>query len=340
MTPSAAILAPAGPVLTPDEDAFFASARPWGFILFARNIEDPVQLRRLTDSLRGSLGRDAPILIDQEGGRVQRMRSPYWRLWRPPLDQMAAAGPAAAARTMWLRSRLIAHELREVGIDANCAPLADVARETTHPFLRNRTYGTDPTTVIGAARAVAEGLLAGGVLPVVKHMPGHGASEVDSHDDLPVVRRPREELDAVDFAPFRALSDLPMGMTGHLVYPAIEDGPPATGSARLIRLIREEIGFGGLLMTDDISMGAMPGTMAERSAAAIAAGCDLVLHCNGRMPEMEEVVAAAGQMTPQARLRSDAALARRHTPDPLDIEAAEAELAGLLAGKVYDDEPS
>jgi beta-N-acetylhexosaminidase len=333
--PSATILGCEGPRLSSEEARFFAAAQPWGFILFARNIADPAQVMALTSELRAAVGRDAPILIDQEGGRVQRMRPPHWRGWRPALDQMAQAGPARAARAMYLRARLIAHELRAAGIDVNCMPLADVARETTHPILKNRLYGTEPDTVIGAGRAVAEGLMAGGVLPVLKHLPGYGLGEVDSHETLPRVTAPLEELRRVDFAAFRPLAHLPLGMTAHIVYEAIEADLPATFSPRLVSMIRDEIGFEGALMTDDLSMGALPGPIGTRAARARAAGCDLILHCNGERAEMEPVVAEAGVLDGLSLQRAEAALARRGRPEPLDIEAAEADLADLLDGEVY-----
>lgn len=332
---SASILGCEGPSLSPDEARFFSEAQPWGFILFARNISDPTQLLALTSDLRAAVGRDAPILIDQEGGRVQRMRAPYWRQWRPALDQMAQAGPHRAARAMYLRARLIAHELRGVGIDVNCMPLADVARETTHPVLLNRLYGTEPDTVIGAGRAVAEGLSAGGVLPVLKHLPGYGLGAVDSHLSLPRVAAPPEELRRVDFAAFKPLAKLPLGMTAHIVYEAIDPDRPATFSPELIGLIRSEIGFDGALMTDDLSMGALPGPIGERAARARAAGCDLILHCNGDRGEMAAVLANAGKLEGQSLARCEAALAARAEPAPLDIDAVEADLADLLDGEVY-----
>lgn len=330
--PAAAILGCAGPVLSPGEAAFFREADPWGFILFARNVEDPAQLRRLTGALRAAVGRDAPVLVDQEGGRVQRLRAPHWREWLPPLDQVARSAPGMAERGLWLRYRLIAAELRAVGIDADCAPTADIAGADTHPFLRNRCFGADPARVARAARACAEGLLAGGVLPVVKHMPGHGRAAVDSHHALPVVAADAATLRATDFAPFAALADLPMAMTAHVVYTALDPAAPATTSPRLAGLIRGEIGFRGLLMTDDISMQALAGSVAERAAAALAAGCDLVLHCNGARAEMEAVVAAAGPMRPEAQARAAQALARRRPPAPIDSARLEAELEALLNG--------
>ncbi|MEM6608024.1 MAG: glycoside hydrolase family 3 N-terminal domain-containing protein [Pseudomonadota bacterium] len=332
---SAAILAPSGPRLKPKEFEFFADAQPWGFILFARNVETPAQLRRLTGDLREAVGRNAPVLIDQEGGRVQRLRGPTWREWLPALDQIARAGPGAE-RSMWLRARLIAHELFEAGIDVNCAPLADVARPMTHAVLKNRTYGTDPAAVARLARAVADGLMAGGVLPVLKHLPGYGLGAVDSHVALPRVTAERADLEAIDFQAFRPLADIAMGMTAHIAYDAIDPHLPATLSPTLVQLIREEIGFGGLLMTDDISMDALPGALAGRASKAIAAGCDVVLHCNGDLMEMEDVIAAVGQMKGRARVRARLALEQRRAPEPLDIGALDAEFNGLLAGPADD----
>ncbi|WP_295045462.1 beta-N-acetylhexosaminidase [uncultured Paracoccus sp.] len=313
----------AGTSLTAAERDFFRAADPWGFILFGRNVADPDQLRRLTGDLRDAVGRDAVITVDQEGGRVQRLRGPCWTDWPAPLDQ-AAAGP----RSMWLRYHLIGRELRAVGIDSNCAPTLDVAQADTHPFLRDRCLGHDPATVAMLGRAAADGLLTAGVLPVMKHMPGHGRAIADSHHDLPTVAAAADDLDAMDFAPFRALADLPMGMTAHIRFTALDDAP-ATASARMIALIRDRIGFDGLLMTDDITMNALSGTEAERAAASIAAGCDVVLHCNGTIASMEPVVAAAGPMTPDAERRADAALAQRRPPQDQDTGTLMAEWRGL-----------
>ena len=330
----AAILGCLGPRLRAEERAFFAETQPWGFILFARNLETPDQVRRLTQALRDAVGRDAPILIDQEGGRVQRLGAPHWRQWLPPLEQMSRGG-ADAMRAMFLRSRLIADELRALGIDVNCSPMADVADAGTHPFLKNRCYGMDAETVTRAARAVADGLMAGGVLPVMKHIPGHGRAAVDSHLDLPVVPEDAAALRARDFAPFAALADLPMAMTAHVVYSAFDATDPATTSAAMVRLIRDEIGFRGLLMTDDISMQALRGDLAERCGAARAAGCDLVLHCNGDLAEMRVVTEVAGALDGAALMRAAAALAARPGVLPIDIAAAEAELGALLDGRVH-----
>jgi beta-N-acetylhexosaminidase len=325
----AAIFGCAGPELLPDERAFFRDADPFGFILFARNVETPDQLRRLTDDLRASVGRDALILVDQEGGRVQRLRAPHWREWMPPLDSIAAAGSVEAAEAMMrARATVIAAELRAVGIDANCAPLGDVARPATHPFLMNRCYGSDPDTVARIARAVADGLMAGGVLPVMKHLPGHGLSHVDTHHDLPTVDVPLDALDRIDFAPFRALADLPMAMTAHLVFAAIDPDLPATQSPKMISVIRDRIGFQGLLMSDDLNMRALKGSLADRTRRTIAAGVDIALHCKGDLAEMIEVAGAAGGMSPAAAARARVAIAAR-PPVGMALEQA---LAGLSDG--------
>ncbi|MCU0828163.1 MAG: beta-hexosaminidase [Tabrizicola sp.] len=319
----ATIFGCAGPNLLPDERAFFREADPFGFIVFARNIEAPDQVLRLTSDLRDAVGRQALVLVDQEGGRVQRLRAPHWREWDPPLDTVLA-DPATAAARMRRRMAVIGAELRAVGIDANCAPLGDVAREDTHPFLRNRCYGTDAETVARVARAVADGLKEGGVLPVMKHLPGHGLSHLDTHHDLPVVDLGLEALRAVDFAPFRALADLPLAMTAHLVFQALDPGLPATQSPTMIGLIREEIGFQGLLMTDDLNMQALQGRLADRTARSLAAGVDIALHCKGDLAEMQEVAAAAGEMTGLARSRAEAAMAARPLAGVSLAEAVEA----------------
>ncbi|MGR3464671.1 glycoside hydrolase family 3 N-terminal domain-containing protein [Limimaricola sp.] len=327
---AAAILGPEGARLGADEAAFFRDADPWGFILFARNVETPDQLRRLTHDLRAALGRDAPILIDQEGGRVQRMRPPHWRAYLPALDQMARASDPL--RAQWLRHRLIAAELHEVGIDVNCAPLADLVEPQTHHILRNRLYGDTVDGVVAAARIAAEGLLAGGVLPVLKHIPGYGRARVDSHKALPRVAVGLDALRARDFAPFAALSDMAMGMTAHIVFEAVDPERPATTSPAAMRMIREEIGFDGLIMTDDLSMEALSGGIGERARASIAAGCDVVLHCNGERAEMADVIAACGAMGAEATRRAEVALAQRRAPELADIEALRDEL-GALTGE-------
>ena len=329
----ATILDAEGLRLTPAEKALFREADPFGFILFARNIDTPEQIRALCAEMREAVGREAPITIDQEGGQVQRLRAPRWREWPPALDHVMAAGDRAE-RVMYLRYRLIAAELRDLGIDSNCAPLADVAGAATHPFLKNRCYGDDPAAVARLGRAVAEGLLDGGVLPVLKHIPGHGRATADSHLDLPRVDVALADLRAVDFAPFAALADLPMGMTAHLVYEAVDDAP-ATLSPKVMRLVREEIGFDGLIMTDDISMKALRGDLGQISRDALAAGCDVVLLCNGALDERRAVAEASGRMSDAAQARAERALVARRAPDTIDIAALEAELAELTDGRVH-----
>ncbi len=275
--------------------------QPWGgFILFARNVADPDQLKALTAELRGAVGRNVPIFIDQEGGRVARMRAPYWREWLPALDQVQQ-NKRGAVRSMYLRYRLIAEELRAVGIDGNCAPLADIANPDTHPILRNRCYGEDVVKVAEVAASVAQGLVDGGVLPVMKHIPpGHGRAVTDSHLELPQVKTPARELKWSDFMAFEPLNWLPLGMTAHVVFEAIDPDHCATVSPAMMDVIRTRIGFTGCLMSDDISMQALEGPLALRSRAALRAGCDLVLHCNGEMDQMAEVVDASGWLEGEA----------------------------------------
>nr|WP_216602405.1 beta-N-acetylhexosaminidase [Ruegeria atlantica] len=320
--------------LTQQEKDLFRQMNPFGFILFARNIEHADQARALCDDFREAVGRNCPITIDQEGGRVQRLRAPLAREWLPPLDHVANAAEQAE-RAMYLRYRLIADELFGLGIDSNCAPMVDVARPETHKFLMNRCYDADPERVSRIGKAVAQGHLDGGVLPVLKHIPGHGRATLDSHHDLPHVDLPLDELERSDFVPFRALNDLPMGMTAHLVYDRI-DPQPATISATMMDVIRDRIGFGGLIMTDDIGMKALSGTPAEVSRQAISAGCDVVLHCNGSFAERAQVLEAAGEMSDVAQARAERALAMRKAPQELDIPAAEAELSALMGGQVYE----
>ena len=327
----ACILGVAGPRLSSRERALVTRVRPFGFILFARNIDTADQVRVLCAELRAAAGHDAPILIDQEGGRVQRLHPPLGRTWLPPMDEIARAG-ARAEEVMYARYRLIAAELRELGIDSNCAPLVDVATARTHAFLRNRCYGSDPETVAALGRAVSDGLMDGGVLPVVKHVPGHGRAVVDSHFDLPTVEAARDDLLARDFAPFRALADLPLAMTGHLVFPAL-DAAPSTLSPVIVEMIRHEIGFDGLLMTDDISMKALRGGLGALTAQALAAGCDVVLHCNGDFEELVEVTEAAGRLSDPGYARAARAIAARRPPLEVDMSALEAKLTAGADGR-------
>lgn len=335
MTPGACILGCSGPVLTAAEKAFFADARPWGFILFARNVEAPEQVRALTAALREATGRcDAPVLVDQEGGRVQRLRPPHWPAY-PAARSYGELPSAERGSIARLGARLIAYDLVQLGIDVDCLPVLDVPAPDGHGVIGDRAYAETPGEVADLGRAAAEGLMAGGVLPVVKHMPGHGRARADSHHALPVVDAEVHELEARDFAPFRALADMPMAMSAHVVYAAFDRERPASVSPTVVReVIRGRIGFDGLLMTDDLSMRALSGGFRERAEAARDAGCDIVLHGNGDMAEMRAVAAGAGQLGGKAAARADAALVRRVPPEPFDPVEGRARFAAAFAGRL------
>jgi beta-N-acetylhexosaminidase len=334
MTARAFITGLAGPTLTADERDFLREARPWGLILFARNVQTPEQVRRLVDTCRDALARAAPVLIDQEGGRVQRLKPPHWPSYPPGAlyGRLFDRDPRAGLEAARLGARLIADDLIRLGIDVDCLPLADVPVPGADAVIGDRAYGETPAKVAALAGAVANGLREGGVLPVLKHIPGHGRANADSHAQLPVVTTDRATLERTDFAAFRPLSSLPMAMTAHVVYSAIDAVNPATTSATMVtEVIRDAIGFGGLLMSDDLSMRALSGSLDERTRAALAAGCDLVLHCNGRFDEMQAVAAAAPVLTGSAATRAAAALAARTPPEPIDVAAARQAFAALIA---------
>ena len=317
---AACIFGCSGPHLTPEEAAFFREVQPWGFILFGRNIQAPQQVRALVADLRASVDRpDAPVLIDQEGGRVRRLRPPHWRGY-PPARAYAGLDPELT----WLGGRLVAHDLAGLGINVDCAPVLDVPVPGAHDIIGDRAYADDPQQVARLARAFAEGLIAGGVAPIVKHTPGHGRAGADSHLDLPVVDEARAKLEAVDFRPFKALADLPMAMTAHVVYTAIDPLRPATTSPVVIEeIIRGVIGFDGLLISDDLSMKALSGDFTSRARDALSAGCDVVLHCNGDMDEMKAVAAGVRPLEGLAHRRAGAALASVSAPpQPFDAGAA------------------
>jgi beta-N-acetylhexosaminidase len=325
----------AGASLTAKERQFVKEAQPWGLIVFARNIGDGTSLRRLVEEFRAIVGRQAPVLIDQEGGRVQRLRPPLC----PDYPPGAAYGAVydrdrdAGLRAAKLGARLIAADLAQYGVDVDCVPIADVPVSGSDPIIGDRAYGLEPAKVAAIGGAFADGLLDGGVLPVLKHIPGHGRATADSHEKLPVVTADRATLEASDFAAFRPLAALPLGMTAHVVFTAFDPAAPATSSAGIVRdVIRHSIGFQGLLMSDDVSMGALSGSLGERTKAAFTAGCDMVLHCNGRMAEMADVAAETPLLTGAAARRAQAALAMRRPAAPLDIAASRAEFSDLMAG--------
>lgn len=336
MTRRAFIIGVSGLALTADEIAFIADARPWGLILFARNIAEPEQVARLVAAFRTVLGDgDAPVLIDQEGGRVQRLRQPYWADYPPAnlIGHLFAMDPEAGRRAAYLKARLIGADLAEIGISVDCAPTLDLAVEGAHQIIGERALAAEPGPIITLAEAAMRGFAEAGVLPVVKHMPGHGRGLVDSHLDLPVVATSRAELEETDFAPFRALADAPLGMSAHIIYSAIDPDNTATLSRTVIGdVIRGSIGFKGVLMTDDLGMKALPGSFREKTERAIAAGVDLALHCSGAMPEMIDVALGAPLLEGAAAERCAAALARRRTAETrVDRRGAEAELATLIA---------
>jgi len=331
--PRALVLGCAGERLTAEECRLFANVDPVGFVLFRRNCKEPDQVRALVAEMRDAVGRaDAPVLIDQEGGRVARLQPPHWRKY-PAAAQIGALPDPLSEEAARLGARLIADDLATLGIDVDALPVLDLPAAGADPVIGDRAYDSDPARVARLGRAACEGLLQGGVLPIIKHIPGHGRSQVDSHRDLPRVEASRDELAKTDFAQFLTLGAMPWAMTAHIVYTAIDANMPATFSAAIIDgIIRRHIGFDGILISDDISMGALQGSLAERTRRALAAGCDLALHCNGVLTEMEEVADAAAPLTAeaQARLARDEAL-RRHSMQPFDRAAAEARFSQLLS---------
>jgi beta-N-acetylhexosaminidase len=336
MTMIAAILGCAGPTLSDAERTFFRDADPLGFILFQRNCQAPDQVRTLVDDLRDAVGRaDARVLIDQEGGRVARLKAPAWRAVPAAgrFGELARRGRAEAVEAVRLNAELLGRELADLGITVDCAPVLDLRLPGQNDaVVGDRAFGDDPELVAELGRAACEGFLAGGILPVIKHMPGHGRATVDSHHALPRVDASLEELRRTDFRPFRLLRDMPVGISAHVVYTAIDPDQPATTSHMVIeRIIRGEIGFAGLLVSDDLSMQALSGSLADRTRRALAAGCDIALHCNGRLAEMEEVVAAATPLSAAARERIGRAQALLARPQTFDLAGARARLDALLA---------
>jgi beta-N-acetylhexosaminidase len=334
MSTRAFITGVSGTELGAAERAFIAEARPWGFILFKRNVETPEQVVSLVSELRDTAGRpEAPLLIDQEGGRVQRLGPPHWPVYPAgavfgALYDVERVLGLNAAR---LSARLIAADLAALGITVDCLPLADVPVAGADAVIGNRAYGTEAGKVAAIARAVTDGLEQGGILPVLKHIPGHGRATADTHFKLPVVDTPRKELERTDFAAFQPLADLPMAMTAHVVFSALDPAQPATTSATMVdQVIRGVIGFQGLLMSDDVSMNALAGSLAERTRAVFAAGCDIVLHCNGKLDEMRDVARETPELSGKALERAWKALASRKAPKPFDRVAGRAELDALI----------
>ncbi len=332
--PSAVIYGVSGTSLTLDEIKLFTDVNPYGFILFARNCDTPAQIKTLVSQLKDTVGRaPVPILIDQEGGRVARLKPPHWPAY-PPAGVFAALARQnleQAKKAVYLNARLIAQDLSSLGITVDCAPLADLPVEGAHDIIGDRAFGNTPEQVIALARSMADGLTDGGVLPVLKHIPGHGRACADSHEELPVVDTSLEELRRTDFVPFKALSDLPMAMTAHVLYTALDTQRMATVSPPIITLIREELGFDGLLMSDDLSMKAMRGGFAQRARDTLAAGCDVVLHCNGDMGEMRAVAEGLKPLAGANLARAERALACLRTPKEFDTAQARATVKTLIA---------
>ncbi len=333
--PRAILFGCAGTQLSKAERDLFNNAQPLGFILFGRNCRTPAQLRDLVASLRAAVGRDhVPVLIDQEGGRVARLRPPHWRA-NPPAARFGALAVQNLDRAIEgarINARLCAAELHAAGIDVNCAPILDLARPETTVAIGDRAYSGDPQTVAKLGQAVCQGHLAGGILPVIKHFPGHGRATVDSHFELPVVNATPNDLSGSDFLPFKALASQPLGMTGHLLFPALDPDNPATQSATVIdNYVRREIGFDGFLFSDDISMQALGGDLVSRTEKALQAGCDAVLHCTGLFDEMVALSESTPQLTPRAMARFNHARTHRPLPDRIDAALLEARLAQILA---------
>jgi beta-N-acetylhexosaminidase len=326
-----------GATLSAEELAFFRDKNPWGLILFKRNCETPEQIKSLTAAFRDAVGRkNAPVFIDQEGGRVQRLGPPSnsWRKYPPAssFGRLFADSPTTALRAARNLGRLMAQDLIACGVTADCLPVLDVPQPGANEVIGSRAYSARIEEIIALARAHTAGLMDGGVIPVMKHIPGHGRAEVDSHLALPTVKASIAELQRFDFPPFAALADLPMAMTAHVVYAAVDGRAPATLSRKVVRdVIRKQIGFNGLLMTDDLNMKALSGSLTEKCRAALAAGCDMLLHCSGVMAEMEEVAAASLELKGRCLARSKAALKAAKRPQRFDEIAAMRDYEGIMS---------
>ena len=335
MSELAVILGLSGPKLTDAERVFFRDANPWAFILFARNIENPEQLRRLTSDLREAVGRDCLIFVDQEGGRVQRLTTPHWRKYPSGavFSQLHAQSPKLGKRAAYLSYRLIADDLRRVGITADCAPVLDLPQENANPIISDRAFGEQTDKIIDIAHAVMAGLMSGGVAPVIKHIPGHGRAKVDSHKALPYIDTSRQEIESTDFIPFRALSEAPMAMTAHAVYECSSRSALTVSKKSLIELVRGAIGFNGLLMSDDLDMKALKGGLTRKTERALAAGCDVALQCSGQLIDMVQVAKGAILLSGRAKRRAIVAELCAEHITPFDREAAISEFDTILSGQ-------
>ena len=332
MSELAVILGLSGPKLTAAERAFFRDANPWGFILFARNIENPDQVRRLTSDIRETVGRNCLIFVDQEGGRVQRLKSPHWNSYPAGavFHHLYLKNESQAKRAAYLAYRLIADDLRAVGINANCAPVLDLPQKNADPIISDRAFGTESVQIIDIAHAVMAGLMKGGVAPVVKHIPGHGRAEVDSHKALPRIKVSRQTLEKTDFIPFRALSDAPMAMTAHAVYECNSRSAVTVSKKSMTELVRAAIGFNGLVMSDDLDMKALRGDLTRKTERALAAGCDIALQCSGKIPDMVSVAKGAGYLEGRAKNRAKVADYSAEHVTEFDRDSSQAEFDHLL----------
>jgi beta-N-acetylhexosaminidase len=332
---SAAVFDSAASTLSADEKAFFREVNPFGFILFARHCGDPDQVRRLVGELKSLSGRDRlPIFIDQEGGRVARLKPPHWAAYPPAAAFARLAGHhmEKAILAVRLNARLMAHDLYALGITVDCAPLADIPVAGAHDVIGDRAFGDEPGQVIALARAMADGLMQGGIVPVLKHIPGHGRAAVDSHEDVPLVDTPLAMLRVTDFVPFKALNDLPMGMTAHVTYTAIDKERMVTVSPAGITLIREELGFKNLLLSDALDMKSMNGmTLPERARAALDAGCDIALHCNAPLADKMEIAKGLRALEGESLARAEAAMRSVGAPQDFDAQETRAQRDALLA---------
>jgi beta-N-acetylhexosaminidase len=329
----AAIFGLEGKEISAEERIFFEKTLPLGFILFARNIDNPAQVKKLVADLKAIAGFECPILIDQEGGRVARLKPPHWRA-SPPMGRFAKIALnnlEKAEEGVYLNARLIGRELYDLGINIDCAPVCDILFKDAHDIVGDRSFGADIDIVSSLARKTAEGLLDSGVLPIIKHIPGHGRAKADSHAELPLVDAPIAELAATDFKVFQNLKDMPWAMTAHILYTAIDKNQPATLSKKAIEIIRSDIGFEGVLVSDDLSMEALKGSFSDRTRSAIEAGCDVVLHCNGKMHEMVEIADNVDVLSEEALVRVQKSLKLLKQPKDINISEFENSVAEVLA---------